>query len=336
MLTFGSLTMPANNMVPSLLSIVTVIDDTHENIADILSRIDSIAEALSRDHEVIVVTHASDSVTLQTLRHLVSASGLPNLQVLILSSSVDLVTGMLIGVQNSIGDLVASVGCSHDQVDSLQQIVNKAKEGFDIVYTKPFKSNARLTPLKSLFYTISSFSARLLAGVDFNRCSPINIAFSRKVVTYLLQFKDPSIPFRGLATTSGFSKYLLETTYTDHSPKRMSLRKSLVRGMRVVTSSSQAPLRFASLLFFATSLSILISITLTAFIMPTTTLLLAAEVAVLFLLNSFLLFMMSEYILGLTANLNQGPAYFISAELTSVRHSRKERLNIATDEPFST
>ncbi len=112
------------------------------------------------------------------------------------------------------------------------------------------------------------------------------------------------------------------------------LGESIDRGMRLLVSTTHAPMRLVtSLSLFGAIANVLYSIYVIAIgvfkqdVAPGWVSL-SLQQSGMFLLISLVLLVLGEYILHMASLSNEGPLYHVGQEFTSVRMTRKEKLNI--------
>jgi glycosyltransferase involved in cell wall biosynthesis len=323
---------------PLLLSIVITVQDEADQIATWLQRASEHASFLVSDHEIIIVDNGSVDQTLAVLRELASDRGIANLQIFSLAGNVDDLTARWVGVENSLGDLVVCLNWQQDDIYFLEEMLQKASEGYDVVFTKKSLLRSRIKPANVLVYRALGLAIRLSTGMAIDSYSTTFIAVSRRIVSYLLQFPDPQIKFRNLGSSSGFKRTCIHLRPNpDYRPK-VKLRQSIPRGIRLLTSSTDSPLRFATGL---SALAALFSIFYSIYIffiwafkrdVAPGWVSLSMQQSAMFFLMSLVLMIMSEYILEISRKVNSGPPYYIADEFTSTRLTRKERLNIEIED----
>ena len=324
--------------LPLLLSIVITVQDEADQIATWLQRASEHASFLVSDHEIIIVDNGSVDQTLAVLRELASDRGIANLQIFSLAGHVDDLTARWVGVENSLGDLVVCLNWQQDDLYFLEEMLQKASEGYDVVFTKKSLLQSRIKPANVLVYRALGLAIRLSTGMAIDSYSTTFIAVSRRIVSYLLQFPDPQIKFRNLGSSSGFKRTCIHLSPNpDYRPK-VKLRQSIPRGIRLLTSSTDSPLRFATGL---SALAALFSIFYSFYIffiwafkrdVAPGWVSLSIQQSAMFFLISLVLMIMSEYILEISRKVNSGPPYYIADEFTSTRLTRKERLNIEIED----
>jgi hypothetical protein len=115
------------------------------------------------------------------------------------------------------------------------------------------------------------------------------------------------------------------------------MRESLSRGIQLVTSSSESPLRLATTLSAVGAFASLAYSIYVVFIWAIKEDVapgwasLSLQQSGMFFLISLVLLVLSEYVLEISRKANSGPAYYIADEFTSAKLTRKERLNVEVD-----
>lgn len=318
---------------PIFLSLVVVTRNEAEFITAILREISDIVSGLVSDHEIIVVDNASEDNTVEILHQLASEHGLPNLQVYVLSNEVDLDTAYWAGAENSLGDYVGVIDPHSDDIGFLETMLEEAVGGRDVV----FASNV-LQPDTSFFYRVlaSSFKAvyRRLSGYGANYQVSHYRLLSKRVVNFILQHPMPVLTYRFLPASFGFSRKVLTYSFRPQHPRKRHLLESIDQGMRLLVSTTRAPMRLVTVLALFGALAnvaysgyVIVVAILTRNLAPGWVTL-SLQHAGMFLLLSLALLVLAEYILHMTSLASEGPAYHVAQEYTSAVLSRREKLNL--------
>lgn len=323
--------------IPALLSVVFSVQNEAGVLTDIIARVGRITSSLASDYEIVIVNNGSTDQTPDILQQLTSESGEANIQVYTLAGRVDDFTARWVGVENALGDIVISIDPRHGDIDNLELLAREAANGNDIVFTRRTFPRGRRSLPRTLIYKAFGSATKASTGLDLDSYSTILIAISRKVVNYLLQFPEPQIKFRNLPSTTGFRRTTITIPQRRHNGRDIKLKESLSRGIQLVTSSSENPLRLATSLSafgafasFAYSVYVVLIWAFKEDVAPGWVSLSMQQSAMFFLI-SLVLLVLSEYVLEISRKANSGPAYYIANELTSAKLTRKERLNVEVD-----
>lgn len=318
---------------PIFLSVVMVVKNNAEHLESMLSTITTSLSTLVSDYEVIVIENGSEDSSVATLKKITDQNGLPNIQVFALTKSVDLNTAVWAGIENALGDFVTVINPLIDDIAFLPDMLAHATEGMDVV----FAENTNI-PKQSWLYRIcaSIFHAfyKSLSGVSLSREAPYYRVLSRRVVNLILQHPIPAIAYRHLPATGGFAKIKLSYHSPIKSFSQKSLMESIDYGIRLMVSTTKAPMRLVTLLSLFGALSnvlysfyvIVIAFTKTDVAPGWVTL--SLQQAGMFFLISLVLLVLGEYILQTTRLSNEGPAYHIAQEFMSSKMTRHQKLNI--------
>lgn len=323
--------------IPVLLSVVLIAQNDACRIASFIRTAGGLLFSLVSDYEIVIVDNGSTDETVSILRGLASEGGEANLQVYSLAGRVDDLTARWVGIENSLGDIIVCLDPRHGDLEQLELLARQAANGNDIVFTMRTFPKGRASLLSTLLYRAFGVATKLFTGLDLDSYSTSLIAISRRVVNYLLQFPDPQIKFRNLASMTGFRRTSIRIPLQRISSNTIKLRESLARGIQLVTSSSESPLRLATSLSavgaFA-SLAYSVYVVLIWIFKQDVApgwVSLSMQQSGMFFLISLVLLVLSEYVLEISRKANSGPACYVADEFTSARLTRKERLNVEID-----
>jgi hypothetical protein len=318
---------------PIFLSVVLVARNQGSHLRDIVSGIASSIAPLVSDYELIVVDNASTDESVALLKELTGENGLPNLQVYALTKEVDIDTGSWVGLENALGDFVAVIDPEADDIAFLPQMLDKAVSGADVVF-----AHNQGRAIKGIAYRIA-FTAfnmlyKIFNGIHLAKEAPHYRLLSKRVINFILQHPQPAITYRHLPATGGFARANLQYSATTRVFRNAHLSESIDRGMRLLVSTTRAPMRLVtSLSMFGAAANLLYSVYVVAIalfksdVSPGWTSLSLQQSGMFFLL-SLVLMVLGEYILQMVSLSNEGPLYHVGQEFTSARMTRREKLNI--------
>ncbi|CAI8974966.1 MULTISPECIES: glycosyltransferase [Pseudomonas] len=318
---------------PCFLSVVFVVRNQSDQIEKILSDAASIIASTVSDYELIVVDNASEDDSILQLKRLTSETGLANLQVYALTKEVDADTASWVGLENALGDFVAVIDPLIDDINFVPQMLDQAVAGADVVF-----ANNSQKPAQSLAYRCANIVFHSLYnkfnGVHLAKDAPQYRILSKRVINFILQHPQPSMTYRHLPATGGFARaylnYSAEPKVT--SPKRLG--ESIDRGMRLLVSTTRAPMRLVtSLSLFGAIANLVYSVYVLAIGIWKTDVApgwvsFSLQQSGMFFLISLVLLVLGEYILNMASLSNEGPLYHVGQEFTSSRMTRREKLNI--------
>ncbi|RPA68432.1 glycosyltransferase [Cyclobacteriaceae bacterium YHN15] len=318
---------------PVFLSVVTVIKDQEDHLEAVLEKAQVFLKDLVLDWELIVVDNASQDNSLLKLKGLVHQKEISNVQVYALTHSVDRDIAYWAGLENSLGDFVVIFDPVEDDLSYLKEMLQKAVEGFDVVFAKNNQE-----PNRSLAYRVSyglfNKIFKWFNGVHLAKEAPNFRVFSRNVVNFILRYPQPAVIYRHLPATGGFTKTVLEYYYDAPSSQKRNLWKGIDRGMRLLVSTTRAPMRLVtSLSLFGAFSNLLYSIYVLAIwffkedVAPGWVSM-SLQQSGMFFLISLVLLVLGEYILNMASLSNDGPLYHIGQEFKSHQIVRSKQLNV--------
>ena len=325
-------TLP-QNAADVFLSVVVVVHNDEEHIHQRLHVLSEQLAALASDYEVIVVDNASTDGTVGVLERATSTSGLANLQCFVLTKVVDFDTACWAGIVSALGDYVAVLELDVAGTSALRDMIAQALQGSEVVLARNTwrpKFSSMYGLCRSCFLAL----CRWLAGVDLTNDAPRSRLLSRRVVTYLQQFQVPTVMYRSLAATAGFTKSMIFCNCPPSKVGDSSLFSAANRGIQLLVTSSSAPMRLANLLALFGALAnviyslYVITVALTRDDLAPGWVTLSLQQSGMFFLLSLVLFVMGEYVLNLPALGGANPRWHVAREFMSATISCKSRLNV--------
>lgn len=318
---------------PIFLSVVLIIKNRAEDIASIAERARSVVAPLVSDYEIVLVDNGSTDGTVLALKQLTSEAGQPNLQVYALTKEVSSTTAAWAGLENALGDFVAVLDPMTDDIEFLPSMLDEAVRGCDVVFARNHLKPLQ-PPLYRGAYTLFNRIYQWSAGVHLGQDAPQYRVLSRRIIHFILQHPQPSVTYRHLPATGGFARTYLDYQAQPRTPVSKSLREDLNRGIRLLVSTTQAPMRLVTLLsLFGAVANLVYSVYVVAVglfkadVAPGW-ISLSLQQSGMFLLISLVLLVLGEYILNMVSQANEGPTYYVAQEFTSARMDRRNKLNI--------
>jgi len=315
------------------LSIVFVVRNQSTHAKKLISDAASCVGSLVSDYEIIIVDNSSDDDSISVLKVLTGENGLPNLQIYALTKEVDLDTASWVGLENALGDFIAIIDPLSDDIEFLPQMLSKALSGADAV----FANNQKKAPQSwayMVFQAIFNGLYKSFNGINLAKEAPQYRLLSKSVVNFILQHPQPAMTYRHLPATGGFARVNLNYSAAPKLQHTKRLGESIGRGMRLLVSTTRAPMRLVTLLSLFGAISNLVySIYVVAVGFLKTDVApgwisLSLQQSGMFFLISLVLLVLGEYILHMASLSNEGPLYHVGQEFTSARMTRCEKLNI--------
>ena len=157
---------------------------------------------------------------------------------------------------------------------------------------------------------------------------------SKRVVNFILQHPQPAMSYRHLPATGGFAQAHLDYSAAPKVLQTKRLGDSIDRGMRLLVSTTRAPMRLVTALsLFGAGANLIYSVYVLAIglfkadVAPGWVSL-SLQQSGMFFLISLVLWVLGEYIVNMVSLSNEGPLYHVGQEFTSARMTRREKLNI--------
>jgi hypothetical protein len=178
-------------------------------------------------------------------------------------------------------------------------------------------------------------------GIHLAKEAPQYRVLSKRVVNFILQHPQPAMTYRHLPATGGFARINLNYSAAPKITHTKRLGESIDRGMRLLVSTTRAPMRLVtSLSLFGAVANLVYSVYVVAVGFLKTNVApgwisLSLQQSGMFFLISLVLLVLGEYILHMVSLSNEGPLYHVGQEFNSARMTRREKLNIeeAGDKP---
>lgn len=319
--------------LPIFLSLIIAVRNQAGRIEPLLTEASRLLRDLVSDHEIVVVDNASDDDSVTRLKALTAPDGLPNLQIYALTKEIDADTAAWVGLENALGDFVAVIDPLSDDFAFLPAMLDKAVNGADVVFAANQQKPAQTLAYRGA-YAIFDLLYKRFVGIHLAKEAPQYRVLSRRVVNFILQHPQPAVMYRHLPATGGFARVNLNYSAAPRLARTKRLGDSIDRGMRLLVSTTRAPMRLVtSLSLFGAVANLVYSIYVVAIAF------LKADVAPgwvslslqqsgMFFLISLVLLVLGEYILNMVSLQNEGPLYHVGQEFASARMTRREKLNI--------
>jgi glycosyltransferase involved in cell wall biosynthesis len=320
---------------PIFLSIVLVARNQSALLEQAVRQTIAVVELLVSDYEVIVVDNGSDDASVGMLKGLTSEHGLPNMQVYALTKEVDRDAASWVGVENALGDYIAVVDITTDDIHFLPTMLNSAVSGADVVFTKNLVRSAQSLGYRLSFSAFNFLYSRF-NGVNLQREAPMFRLLNKRVANFILQHPQPALTYRHLPATGGFAKVNLEYSHVPREPNVKKLAEGWDRGIRLLVSTTRAPMRLVTTLSMFGALANLIysgyiiEIAIFKENVAPGWVTMSLQNSGMFFLISLVLLVLGEYILHMANLSTEGPLYHVAQEFTSAVMTRKNKLNIET------
>jgi hypothetical protein len=323
---------------PIFLSVVLVLRNESTTLESVLTEIAAPLANLVNDYEVIIIDNASEDDSISMLKKITNKGGLANLQVYALTKEVDSDTASWVGLENALGDFVAVIDPAADSIDLLPKLLEKALEGVDVVFASNQQKHHQGWAY-FICYSIFNNVYQRFTGINLASEAPSYRVLSKSVVNFILQHPMPSLTYRHLPATGGFTKVNLVYSANTRSSNPKRLGDSIDRGMSLLVSTTRAPMRLVTVLslfgagsnFIYSFYVILVALLKTDVAPGWVTM--SLQQSGMFFLISLVLWMLGEYILHMSRLSNEGPTFHVAQEFSSFVMTRFDKLNIEENSP---
>lgn len=318
---------------PIFLSVAFVVRNQSNELEAMVRDATRAVSSLVSDYELIVVDNASDDESIGVLKRLCGEGVFPNMQVYALTKQVDLDTASWVGLENALGDFIAVVDPVDDDIAFLAQMLEAAVSGADVIFAASTHPAQQSTAYRLGNYVFNALY-KWFNGVDLAREAPRYRVLSKRVVNFILQHPQPATTYRHLPASGGFAKVNLTYDSPAHGARSRRFGESFERGVRLLISTTRAPMRLVTALSLFGAVSNLLysayvigSALFRADIAPGWVTL-SLQQSGMFFLISLVLLVLGEYILQMARLSNEGPPYHVAQEFTSAVMTRRAKLNV--------
>lgn len=315
------------------LSVVYVVRNQDSQLEGLIHKASAKLSSLVSDYEIIIVDNASDDDSVSILKSLSGQACNPNLQIYALTKEVDSDTASWVGLENALGDFVAVIDPLLDDIDFLPNMLDKAVAGADVVFANNLQKPRQSLPYRAA-NAVFNFLYKTFNGVNLAKDAPQYRLLNKRVINFILQHPQPTLTYRHLPATGGFCRINMEYSSAPRAPRKKKLWESIDRGMRLLVSTTQAPMRLVtSLSLFGAASNVFYSIYILAVALFRNDVApgwvsLSLQQSGMFFLISIVLLVLGEYMLNMASLSNEGPLYHVGQEFTSTRMTHREKLNI--------
>jgi len=318
---------------PFFLSVVLVVRNQSHHLEKFISETQSCIGKLVSDYELIIVDNASDDDSLAVLKNLTGEVGHPNLQVYALTNWVDVDIASWVGLEKALGDFIAVTDPLADDIGFLPEMLEQAVSGTDVVFARNAQESHQSLAYQAANAIFNDLYQRF-NGINLAKEAPLYRVLSKRVVNLILRYPHPGMAYRHLPATGGFTRSNMEYNATPRAARSKNLWNSIDRGLRLLVSTTRAPMRLVtSLSLFGAAANLLYAIYVLVIGLFKTDVApgwvsLSLQQSGMFFLISLVLLVLGEYIINMASLSNEGPLYHVGQEFTSARMTRREKLNI--------
>lgn len=336
-----TLSIAAMKTSETFISVISAVHNAEPYIEGYLQELSAVLKDHFAYYEILLVDNGSTDGTRARIRKL--QQQVRNIRLFVLPRHVSQETALVAGIDNSIGDFVATLDAAADPPGLVVEMMHTVGEGAEIVYALPRERVAG----KGAYHRLTRYFLKILgriANLDIPPAMSSCRLFSRAVLNFILEAADRHLTLPVAQAMSGYPYCTIEydRRYRPGSAGNGSIdRAAIVKAINLLFASSLRPLRFVTLLSLSFSL-----VTLLYAVLVVVITLVKADVASgwpsmslqisgLFFLVFVILAVMSEYLLRTTETVSHRPLYVISqtSESSVMEYVRDLNVNPARLEP---
>ena len=195
-------------MINCFLSAICVIKEDSDSIEKITESLGSYISNIVSDYELILIDNSGKNINSKFYEQITSKNGYPNIQIFVLTKTVNMNIASWVGLENSLGDYVITIDDQENKIDIISAMLNEAISTSDVVFASNLYKSKQ-SKAYSIFEKLFMIFFRYLHEVDSSYNSPKYRLLSRRVVNFILQHPRPSITYRHLPLFGGFKKNIL-------------------------------------------------------------------------------------------------------------------------------
>jgi hypothetical protein len=322
----------------SSISVIFIVRDTPLDLA-VAERLLGVLAAAFADMETVIVANGVSAATSIQLKE--ASELLPDCTVLFLTEEVHDDIARLLGIDHAISDHILFATPLQAQIDVLPEMIELLRKGNDVVTGEGDSGvvMSRGRVFTAMFGLFRHFH-RLATGRSYEALSPAFRAYSRAAALYIATRRDGEVLIRARALGQGFPAATVAAKSSVRIPIRsMSFRMAVSKAVRLLLTSSSAPLRLSSYLGFGGGImSVVYAIYVVLIYLfktdvePGWTTLSLQLAGMMFLFSTQFLFL-SEYLVQiLSTSPAIGRRQLVARELRGTISRRSGRLNVVGKE----
>lgn len=317
-----------------VLSVVIVVDGVDAAAQAAIRSVHATLVGLEAICELVVVVRGATPSDRAALVQLTAE--LPDVQVYLLQGWVDHLTALLAGIENAVGDWVATLDPYADAPGEVVSLFRRVlADGTEIGLAVDSRRNAQGGVADRLASRAFHRLFRLLHGYDLHAEAPSVRVMSRAAINSVLSHESPLVAFETVAALGGYSKTVVETASI--APQHLATKERIMNRWRTLIGINAMPLRLANAVCaIGAALAVLYSLYVVVVYLikedvapgwTTMSLVLSA----MFFMMSLVLWLLSEYMVLLTDAGGRRPRYHIAEELSSTVQTRRAQLNVESE-----
>jgi polyisoprenyl-phosphate glycosyltransferase len=229
------------------ISVIVPLKDEEQNVFELHGRLINVLNKICNSFEIIFVDDGSKDNTLLVIERLATENNF--VKYISFSRNFGHQAALYAGIEKCSGQKVILIdGDLQDPPEAIEDLCNKMKEGFDMVYARRNNRKGETVLKKataSFFYKL----LRKITAADIPVDTGDFRIMDKKVTAELLRMKEPNKFLRGQIAWLGFNESFIEYNREERKKGSSSFgyRKMLRFALDGITGFSDFPLKFASI-----------------------------------------------------------------------------------------
>lgn len=312
-----------------ILSVVCVLASPVEALLPALIELHAELAKLAVPTEIVAVLNTDDDNSISLLRNIIGRC--ERLQVYVMKRRVDHATAQMAGIENAIGDWVATLDLETDDLTIIQRLLDATlTQRADIGLGMPQGSKRPFLDavVSSLFHRIF----RSLHGFNLAEEAPTARLLSRTVLNHVLRHDSPLVALETLPAKGGYRKCTVPTQLRRTAHRKLAERVRM--RWRTLIGINAVPLRLANLVCGIAAIGawmysgyVIVIYLAKRDVVPgwtTVSLMLSS----MFMMLALVLWLLSEYMILLLDPAARRPRYEIADEFGGRLRPRDDKLNV--------
>jgi dolichol-phosphate mannosyltransferase len=233
--------METNNLA---LSIVSPVYKAETIIPELIQRLYECCLSLSVEYEIILVCDGSPDQSWTVIQEECKKN--PRIKGLNLSRNFGQHYAISAGLEYATGEWIVVMDCDlQDRPEEIINLLNKAREGFDIVYAR--RTERHDSFLKRMSSSVFHKIYNWISGLDTDKSIANFGIYHRRVIEEYNKIPERVRFFPSLINYLGFKSTAIEVTHAERTKGKSSysFKKLLRLGLDVIISNSNRPLYVA-------------------------------------------------------------------------------------------
>lgn len=228
-----------------MITIVAPVYNEENNIEEFYKRLKYIMKNIKEKHEIILVNDGSTDNTLEILNNLQKKDA--TVRIINFTRNFGHQAAIFAGMEYSSGDVIITLDSDlQDPPELIPKLIEKYKEGYDIVYAKRKKRNGEKFTKKLtayLYYRILN----LLSDINIPNDVGDYRLITKEVCEQIINMNDKNLYIRGMIAWTGYKStfVMYERNERNQGKTKYTLTKMLNLAINGITSFSGKPLRIS-------------------------------------------------------------------------------------------